>query len=122
MKRDPIFAVIERHRQKSAQRDKLHDEGEGNWQRLHDSLQRRVAEKKAARADLRVIDEEHRLATTMPTTLAGLAALAEYIAKQEASGSELAVRRVRGFRGQTPPEWSCVFHRTLARALSKIAA
>jgi hypothetical protein len=98
MKRDPIFAIIERHRQKSAQRD----------------------EKKAARADARVIDEEHLLATTMPTTHAGLAALAEYVAKQEASGNELAVRRVRGFR--TPPDWSCVFHRTLARALSKIAA
>ena len=104
MKRDPIFAIIERHRQKSAQRDELHDE------------------KKAARADALVIDEEHRLATTMPTTLAGLAALAEYVAKQEASGNELAVNRVRGFRGKTPPEWSCIFHRTLARALSKIAA
>jgi hypothetical protein len=106
MKRDPIFAIIERHRQKSAQRDELRDE------------------KKAARADARVIDEEHRLATTMPTTLAGLAALAEYVAKQEASGSELAVslNRIRGFRGKTPPGWSCVFHRTLARALSKIAA
>jgi hypothetical protein len=105
MKRDPIFAVIERHRQKSAQRDELRDD-----------------EKKAARADARVIDEEHLLATTMPTTLAGLAALAEYVAKQEASGSELVVRRVRGFRGQTPPERSRVFHRTLSRALSKIAA
>jgi hypothetical protein len=71
---DPIFVVIRRHRQKLAQRDELHDE------------------KKAARADDRVIDEEHLLATTMPTTMAGVVALVEYVAKQEASGSELAVR------------------------------
>jgi hypothetical protein len=28
-----------------------------------------------------VIDEEHRLATTMPTTMAGVVALVEYVAK-----------------------------------------
>jgi hypothetical protein len=105
MKRDPIFAVIERHRQKSAQRDELHDEA------------------KARRADDLVIDEEHRLATTTPTTMAGVVALVEYVAKHEANGqNEFACRRIRGFLGPTPPAWSCVFHRTLARALSQIAA
>jgi hypothetical protein len=105
MKRDPIFAIIERHRQKSAQRDEAARD-----------------EKKAARADDRVMDEEHLLATTMPTTMAGVVALVGYVANHEAGGmNEFAcVRRVRGFR--TPPEWSLVFHRTLADALSKIAA
>lgn len=102
---DPIFAVIERHRRKSARRDELHDEA------------------KASRADDHVIEEEHRLATTMPTTMAGVIALVEYVAKNEADGRYhqfACVRRVRGFRG--PPEWSRVFHRTLSRALSKVAA
>jgi hypothetical protein len=104
---DPIFPVIERHRQKFARVAEQHDE------------------EKIARADALVLDQEYLLATTMPTTMAGVVALVEYVAKNETDGGYhqfACVRRVRGFRGQTPPEWSRVFHRTLARALSKIAA
>jgi hypothetical protein len=103
---DPIFAVLERHRQKFAQTIEQHDE------------------EKLARADALVLDQEYLLATTMPTTMAGVVALVEYVANHEADGmSEFAcVRRVRGFRGELPVDWSRAFHRTLARALSQIAA
>jgi hypothetical protein len=60
------------------------------------------------------------LAMTTPTTMAGVVTLANYIAKCEADGVIFAVCRVRGFR--QPVDWSSAFHRTLSRALSKIAA
>ena len=55
----------------------------------------------------------------MPTTMAGVVTLANYIAKCEADGVIFAVRRVRGFR--QPVDWSSVFYCTLSRALSRIA-
>ena len=137
---DPIYHVIERHRAAYAAFDRLvteqatHEESIPSERRQSDDSETIVATddprwidftKRLDAGETEEADASADLASTEPTTLAGVAAVLTYAFEFNGRGyREFGAYEMvddADDENERPAKWSYFFHRTLARATAKIA-